>query len=180
MRFWRSSWFARRSASSSALATGRPVSSATAAVSPPIAATLPKFRFLLIAPPTESSCLASSPVQLTGSSGGRNPAPPSLSHATIAKPWYRSSALCPARGVSVAAWRRCNTTLQAFDFIHLEKPISDRLRISRALFQNEIALAGCARTQLGAERAQSLQAGRPAVAAELAAHYRAVGYPVEL
>jgi hypothetical protein len=47
---------ARRSASSSALALGNPVNKAIAAVSPPSAAIVPIFRFLIIAPPKHQSC----------------------------------------------------------------------------------------------------------------------------
>src|SRR6185437_9172520 len=50
-RCWRSSLFARKSETSSAFAVGTPVSSATKAVAPPIAAMVPKVRFLVIAPP---------------------------------------------------------------------------------------------------------------------------------
>ena len=51
---------ARRSASSSAPAMGEPAKNAIAAMSPPPAAALLKFRFLVIAPPTKSSCVVSS------------------------------------------------------------------------------------------------------------------------
>ena len=51
---------ARRSASSSALDAGEPASNEIAAIGPPIAAMLQRFRFLSIAPPTNSSRRVSS------------------------------------------------------------------------------------------------------------------------
>jgi hypothetical protein len=48
MRFCSSSWLARKSASSSALATGEPAKNAIATVSPPVATALPRFRRLII------------------------------------------------------------------------------------------------------------------------------------
>src|SRR5205085_7437555 len=51
MRRCKSSWLARRSPNSSALALGNAVINATAAVNPPSAATVPIFRLLIIGPP---------------------------------------------------------------------------------------------------------------------------------
>src|SRR5208282_71835 len=56
----------------------------------------------------------------------------SFSRVTISKERRRSSRLCYLRGVFVAEWLDCNTRLQAYEFIDIENPSSDGLRVLQA------------------------------------------------
>jgi hypothetical protein len=63
-----------------------------AAMDPPIAAALPNFRCLVIAPPKKSSRLASS-LSVSQELWRPDMEHPLLSHARIAKRWLQASAL---------------------------------------------------------------------------------------
>src|SRR6516164_705104 len=102
MRFWRSSWLARKSASSSALDAAEPVSNKTAATDPPTAATLERFRLLIMAPPCSSGAGARAGALVLGPQYGTG--------GSDQVRFYRLS------GVFIAAWQRCNRYLQAIDF----------------------------------------------------------------